>query len=274
MECELKRIKIYYEIYGEGHPILMIHGFMPDHRLMKGCMEPIFKDRPNYKRIYFDLPGMGKTKSKEWIKNSDQILDIVLEFIDKIIPNQSFIIASESYGCYLARGLIYKRIRFIDGVLFLCPVIVPQPAKRTLPEPITLKEDRELLSKLSSEERKEFKESAVIQNQTIWERFKEEVLNGLKVADEDFLMEIFEKGYAFSFDVDKLIKGFNKPTLFLLGRQDTSVGYRDAWNIFEQYTRASFAILDEAGHILEIEKEILFNALVNEWLDRIQQFEK
>ncbi len=86
-------------------------------------------------------------------------------------------------------------------------------------------------------------------------------------------MEIFEKGYAFSFDVDKLIKRFDKPTLFLLGRQDTSVGYRDAWNIFEQYSRATFAILDEAGHILEIEKETLFNCLVNDWLDRIQQFE-
>ncbi|MFX1320181.1 MAG: alpha/beta fold hydrolase [Promethearchaeota archaeon] len=272
MECELKRIKIYYEIYGEGHPILMIHGFMPDHRLMKGCMEPIFKDRPNYKRIYFDLPGMGKTKSKQWIKNSDQIFELVLEFIDKIIPNQSFIIASESYGCYLARGLIYKRMKFIDGVLFLCPLIIPQPSKRSLPEPITLKEDRKLLSKLSSQDREEFKGTAVVQNQRIWERFKEEVLNGIRIADDEFLNEIFEKGYAFSFDVDKLILRFDKPTLFLLGRQDISVGYRDAWNTIEQYPRATFAILDEAGHILEIEKEILFNYLVNEWLDRVEYY--
>jgi pimeloyl-ACP methyl ester carboxylesterase len=274
MECELENLKIYYEVYGEGYPILMVHGFMPDHRLMKGCMEPIFKDRPNYKRIYFDLPGMGNTIAKEWIKNSDQILEIVLEFIDKIIPNQNFILASESYGCYLARGLIFKRKKFIDGVLFLCPLIISQPNKRSLPEPITLKEDKELLSKLSLQDREEFKSSAVVQNQRIWERFKEEVLDGLKIADEEFLREIFEKGYAFSFDVDKLIMRFNKPTLFLLGRQDTSVGYRDAWGIIEQYPRATFAILDEAGHILEIEKEVIFNCLVNEWLDRIQQFKK
>jgi pimeloyl-ACP methyl ester carboxylesterase len=274
MECELENLKIYYEVYGEGYPILMVHGFMPDHRLMKGCMEPIFKDRPNYKRIYFDLPGMGNTIGKEWIKNSDQILEIVLEFIDKIIPNQNFILASESYGCYLARGLIFKRKKFIDGVLFLCPLIISQPNKRSLPEPITLKEDKELLSKLSLQDREEFKSSAVVQNQRIWERFKEEVLDGLKIADEEFLREIFEKGYAFSFDVDKLIMKFDKPTLFLLGRQDTSVGYRDAWGIIEQYPRATFAILDEAGHILEIEKEVIFNCLVNEWLDRIQQFKK
>ena len=52
------------------------------------------------------------------------------------------------------------------------------------------------------------------------------------------------------------------------------MGYRDAWKIIEQYPRATFAILDEAGHLLEIEKEALFNCLVNDWLDRIQQFEK
>jgi pimeloyl-ACP methyl ester carboxylesterase len=51
MECEIQNIKIYYETIGHGKPILMIHGFAPDHRLMKGCMEPIFENRGNYKRI-------------------------------------------------------------------------------------------------------------------------------------------------------------------------------------------------------------------------------
>jgi pimeloyl-ACP methyl ester carboxylesterase len=274
LECELERISIYYEIYGNGTPILMIHGFTPDHRVMKGCMEPLFKDRVNYKRIYFDLPGMGKTKGEEWIKNSDQMLEIVLDFIDQIIPDQNFIIASESYGCYLARGIIYRRMKFMDGVLFLCPLIIPNLTQRSLPEPTTLRENKELLSNLNPQDREEFQSIAVIQNNRIWERFKIEFLAGLRIADEYFLKEIFEKGYSFSFEVDELIKEFNKPTLFLLGRQDCSVGYRDALKIIEQYPRATFAILDEAGHLLEIEKEAIFNCLVNDWLDRIQNFEK
>ena len=93
MECELEKLTIYYEIHGEGYPILMLHGFEVDHRVLKGCMEPIFENEPKYKRIYFDLPGMGKTAGERWIQNSDQILDIVLKFVDKIIPNQKFIIA-------------------------------------------------------------------------------------------------------------------------------------------------------------------------------------
>ena len=56
-----------------------------------------------------------------------------------------------------------------------------------------------------------------------------------------------------------------------MGRQDATVGYRDAWELIENYPRGTFAILDRAGHNLQIEQEGLFNALVNEWLDRVEE---
>jgi len=271
MEYDLENIKIYYEIYGEGYPILMIHGFAPDHRLMKGCMEPIFENRDQYRRIYFDLPGMGKTTAPEWIKNSDQMLDVILEFIDKIIPNQKFIIASESYGCYLARGVLLKRTKFIDGVLFLCPLIIPQPKERDLPKDFNiLIKDSELISSLSPSDAEELENSLVIQSRDIWERYRDEVLSGLKIADQNFLAKLFPANYEFSFDVDSLLELYDKPTLFLLGRQDMSVGYRDAWKIIENYPNATFTVLDQAGHNLQIEKANLFNSLVNDWLDRVE----
>ena len=66
-------------------------------------------------------------------------------------------------------------------------------------------------------------------------------------------------------------KSVEKPTLILAGRQDAMVGYRDAWKILENYPRGTFAVLDRAGHNLQIEQETLFNALVNEWLDRVEE---
>jgi pimeloyl-ACP methyl ester carboxylesterase len=271
MECDLKKIKLFYEIKGEGYPILMLHGFEVDHRVMKGCMEPIFRERSGYKRIYFDLPGMGNTKAKSWIKSSDQILEIVIEFIDKIIPNQRFIIASESYGCYLARGVICSKLQYIDGVLFICPVIYANPNGRVLPKHMILTKNSQLLQNLNISDKKEFKKIAVIQNQNIWERFRDEFYSGVKCADTEFLSKIWMTSYPFSFDIDKNISLFEKPTLFLMGRQDSIVGYHDAWDIFEKYPRASFVILDQAGHILQIEKELLFNSLVHDWLNRVNQ---
>jgi len=269
MLCKLQNIEIYYEIHGEGIPILMIHGFTPDHHVVKGPMESLFKNRTGFRRIYFDLPGMGKTKGEKWIKNSDQILEIITQFIEKIIPNKKFLIVAESYGGYLARGLIYKELYEILGICFICPLIVPDHQKRDLPEFTPIIQDKAFLETLDPEVSNEFTEFVIIQNERVWKGFKDNVLIGLQAADEKFLDEIYTKGYAFSSDIDKKIKKFENPVLFLLGKQDISVGYRDAWQILESYPRASFVILDKAGHLLEVEQKTLFDALVNEWLDRV-----
>jgi pimeloyl-ACP methyl ester carboxylesterase len=65
MIYNVKDIPIYYEIRGSGTPILMIHGWSPDHRLMSGCMEPVFQGKDTqWQCIYFDLPGMGLTPGR------------------------------------------------------------------------------------------------------------------------------------------------------------------------------------------------------------------
>jgi pimeloyl-ACP methyl ester carboxylesterase len=107
MECELESITIHYEMIGEGRPIILLHGYPLDHRYMVHDMEPFFEHREGWKRIYPDLPGMGKTPGADWITTQDQILDIVLDFIDQVIPGQRFVVAGASYGGYLARGVIH-----------------------------------------------------------------------------------------------------------------------------------------------------------------------
>jgi len=270
MECQLEGISVHYEIYGKGRPLVLLHGFSPDHRLMTGCMEPIFEHRRGWQRIYLDLPGMGKTLCKEWITNSDQMLDIVLDFMDQVTPGQRFALAGESYGGYLARGIIYRRPALVDGLLLICPMIIPEHAKRSVPPHVALVQDPVLLSSLEPSESEEFESFAVIQSQSIWERTRDEVMVGIKVADEDFLTRLQAHGYPLSFDVDAA-PPFEKPTLILVGRQDAWVGYQDAWEILENYPRGAFAVLDRAGHNLQIEQETLFNALVNEWLDRVEE---
>ena len=74
----------------------------------------------------------------------------------------------------------------------------------------------------------------------------------------------------FSFPVDQLPQPFGEPALFLLGRQDHVVGYRDAWKILEHFPRATYAVLDQAGHVPSVEQVQLERALISEWLDRVE----
>ena len=65
---------------------------------------------------------------------------------------------------------------------------------------------------------------------------------------------------------------FSKPSLFITGRQDNAVGYYDLYNLLEDYPRATFAILDTAGHNLQIEQEEVFNSLFLNWLERVEKY--
>ncbi len=64
---------------------------------------------------------------------------------------------------------------------------------------------------------------------------------------------------------------YEKPVLLLAGRQDISVGYQDIIEIIDDYPRATLAVLDMAGHNLQIEQPELFESLVGEWIKRTNQ---
>lgn len=270
MEYTIRDVTIYYEIHGSGKPVLMIHGWSPDHRLMKGCMEPVFQsmDTP-WQRIYFDLPGMGKTRGQPWITGTDQMLSLILDFIDGIIPDQHFVVAGESYGGYLARGVIKERTALVDGLLLICPVARQETLKDNATPFQVLEKDETFLNSLSEDDRQYFTGINVVQNERVWDRFREEVLPGLKIADTVFLENSLSQHVPYTVNVDQTEKPYMQPTLMVMGRQDSIVGYRDHWQLIENFPRASFVILDKAGHNLQIEQDTLFSALVKEWLARV-----
>lgn len=265
--------KVYYEEFGEGEPILIIHGLACNIELMKGCIEPIFKKVNGYKRIYIDLLGMGKSnKCSLEYASSDKILEMLLSFIKEKIDKE-FLLIGESYGGYLSRGILSKCYKNIEGLMLLCPMIIPDDTKRTLPEGNLKFHDKEFLEKMNKNRREIFLEYMIIANEKMYKRFEKEVISGIEQADNDFIKKLREN-YSFSFNVDEEIKmiNFSKPSLFITGRQDNAVGYYDLYNLVEDYPRATFAILDTAGHNLQIEQEEVFNSLFLNWLERVEKY--
>lgn len=271
MKCELEKITVHYETFGEGKPIIMLHGWPLDHRILVSTMEPLFKDRDGWKRIYPDLPGMGETPGMDWITLQDQILDIVLEFVDDVVPGQRFVVAGVSYGGYLARGVVFQRSVLMDGLLLIVPVMLADDTQRTLPSHIPLVKDPALVSELEPNLAEAFQGFAVVQSRELLDSMKAVGAPAREIADHEFLSKLREN-YAFSFHVDTLPEPFGGPTLMMMGRQDSSCGYRDAWSILENYPRGTFVVLDRAGHGLMIEQRDIANALVKEWLDRVEEY--
>ena len=274
MNCELTDITVYYQEFGEGRPIIMLNGWGLDHRSMLNDMEPLFEHRDGWKRIYLDLPGHGKTSGKEWITNQDKMLEVLLNFIAKVIPGQRFTVAGASAGAYLARGIVYHKSNLLDGLLLVVPMIVAEDAKRRVPSRITLVEDPALMAELGPDEAEVLNQLAVVQSRKWIDTWRAIAPAADEIGDPEFRAKIGEnpENFAFTFDVDALTEPCTAPTLIVTGRQDSSVGYRDAWEILENYPRATFVVLDRAGHGLYIEQEELYHALLNEWLDRVKEY--
>jgi pimeloyl-ACP methyl ester carboxylesterase len=277
LKCKINDLSVYYEVHGEGKPAIFFHGWNLDHRDEVKVFEPIFKNRKGWKRIYIDLPGRGLTPGSNWIKNQDDILKVSIDFIDQVIPKQHFIVVGTSAGALIARGLVYHRFNWIDGVLLRVPVIIANHAKRAKPKNRVLIKDKKFVEKLSPQKAKDFS-GLIIQDQNYLDKIisinKEIISPAQELADNDFLTRIQEnpENYGFSFKVDELFKPFLAPSLIITGRQDVSVGYSDAWKLIDKYSRATYVALDRAQHIIPIQQVLLFQALVNEWLDRVEEY--
>lgn len=272
MYFNYRGINIHYECIGEGIPFFMIHGFECDKELMKGCMEPVMEKYNGYKRIYIDLPGMGKSESASWISSSNSILDMLCEFISVIVAGEKFMIAGESYGGYLTRGILSRFTDRVYGMFLICPLILSDYSKMDISRSnLKFMDDKFYEENKDDEDFKEFMKNAVIVNEYTYERYKNEILCGLKIADSKFLNQL-SRNYRFPFDVDEKVQNmrFDQPVTILCGRQDNSVGYRDLLKISEDYKRCSISVVDMAGHNLQIERPEVFNLELEDFLKRVE----
>lgn len=269
MQCETDKATIDYEEHGEGRPILLLHGWTMDRRVEMDTYERIFATRPGWQRIYPDLPGMGRSVAKPGLKNQDDMLAALLEFIDHVLPGR-FVLAGTSLGAYLARAIAARRRSRIAGLLLRVPCIFAEDARRTLPpfQALVLDpNDRADLSGLLIQtpayaQALKYKDDAVVQPA---------IQATAPIANE---IRTDPKRYGFSFDLIEAEKTFDEPTLIIAGRRDTTVGYRDAWSILDSYPRATFVALDRADHGWPMETPNLLPALVDDWLERIARAER
>lgn len=259
---------IFYESCGEGYPLVILHGLGTDHRSMKAWMEPLFEKRTDWRRIYLDLPAHGHSSVEDWVKTSNDLLEMLLRTIDSLLPGQRFSLIGKSFGGYLAQGILFKRAELVDSISLIAPAL--HIKERTLPSRVVLESDEQLLASLDADIRTAFETLMIVQTEQSLEAFLQEVQPGRLLANREFLTSDWRtKGYFFSFEPFAEERIYPQSALFLLGRQDAICGYRDHFELLKHFPHSTFALLDHAGHMLEIEQRILVQAHLQEWLDQL-----
>ena len=252
-------VPVYYVVQGEGSPVLALHGAGVDHREVMACLDPVLDAFTGYRRIYLDLPGMGRTPAPATIRSADDVLEVLLAFIDGVIGDQPLLVAGHSAGGYYAQAIAGRRPEQVVGLALLCPLLA---GIHDVPE-------HDVVASSGNIGSDEFRDYFTVQTAKTLDRYERYVQPAARLADQSALARIGERWELTTRPQEQA--AYRCPTLLVTGRQDFTVGYSRAWELIEQYPRATFAVLDGAGHALPHEQPELLRALLTEWLDRVRE---
>src|SRR3954452_7446388 len=146
---------------------VLLHGFTADHRIKTGCFEPVFEDRSGWRRLYLDLPGMGRTVAPQNISSTDDVFAVVRAAVRELVPDGRYALCGQSYGGYLARGLVAADPEPVIGLALVCPMVIAEHARRHADEHVVLVRDA---FPAPAPACTEFDEAAVVQTEQTYVR--------------------------------------------------------------------------------------------------------
>lgn len=252
---------------GDGTPLVLIHGFGVDHRIMLALEEAV--NFSGYRRIYVDLPRTAQGRNPA-AQSAHEVLNIVETEIDQYLKGEAFALIGNSFGALLARYIAHSNPRVL-GLATLAGVFQPDKKLRNVPPKTVLHSDSSVPA-TAAEDVEDFSEIAVIQTERNFQAFQKYVLPGLRTADEKILEAISQR-YSIEPTPEAIAAGdYEAPALHIFGRQDHVVGYNDGLHWMEHYKRGTFVVLNEAGHNVHVEQPTLTGALIEDWLKRIDEY--
>jgi pimeloyl-ACP methyl ester carboxylesterase len=256
MEIRVGEVVVNYVEHGAGRPVLVLHGAGVDHRETEACFEPLF-DGIAVRRIYPDLPGMGRTTAPETLRSAEDVLQTLLHFTDQVVGGTAHLLIGHSAGAYYAQAIAARRPAQVAGLALVCPLL---PGSRAVPEHRVAVGSGEIGDDV-------FRSYFVVQTPEMLERYERYVAPAAALVDEAALERIGER-WALTPDHESTYAG---PTVVVAGRLDSTVGYAAATDLVDHYPHASLAVVDDAGHALPHEQPELLRALLVEWLARVER---
>jgi pimeloyl-ACP methyl ester carboxylesterase len=257
VETQAGGVAVLFVEHGVGRPVLVLHGAGVDHREAEACFEPALAGAAGLRRIYPDLPGMGRTPAPDRLRSADDVLDVLLRFAAAVTDGAPHLLIGHSAGAYFAQAMAARVPGQIAGLALVCPLL---PDVHDVPEHRVVVGSGDLGDD-------DFRSYFVIQSPEMLERYERHVRPAAALVDEAALERIGER-WELTGDRGPAYAG---PTLIVAGRLDSTVGHAAAADLVDHYPHASLAVLDDAGHALPHEQPELLRALVAEWLTRVER---
>ena len=116
-------VVVHYGEHGTGRPVLVLHGAGVDHREAAACFEPVFHDVAGFRRIYPDLPAMGRTVAPPEMGSAADVLDTLVDFAAAVTAGTPYLLIGHSARRLLRPGVAARDPEQVAGLALVCPLL-------------------------------------------------------------------------------------------------------------------------------------------------------
>lgn len=237
MEITIDNKKIYYEVEGEGKPLILLHGWLASSETMKPLQQHLSR---NFKVYNVDIIGFGKSELPDKPMNTNDFGDFLAKFIEQLnIENP--ILIGHSHGGRTVINYAGRKLGKINKIVLIDSAgIKPKRSINYYIKIYTYKIVKKIL--------KLFPKNL--------ERIRKKVLNKFGSADYKASPEILRKtmNIIINENQKEIMKNINVPTLMIWGDKDTATPLNDAKQMEKLIPNSGIAVLEGTGHFSYLEK--------------------
>lgn len=250
MQVKIQDWNIYYEVVGEGNPVILLHGWLANLETMRPIANSLAS---NFKVYLVDIVGFGKSDLPEHPLNSNDFGNFLAEFIHELNIQNPILIGHSNGGRMIinavGRGIVTPRkIVLIDSA-----GLVPKRKPKYYIKVSIFKAGKAVLNKLP--------DVGGIRN------FKEKILNHVGSADYKASAPVLRETMKriLNEDVSELLPNLKVPTLLIWGTNDTDTPISDAKKMERLIPDCGLIEYKNSGHFSYLQNIQNCNAVFNEF---------
>lgn len=259
--------RVHIEERGTGTPVVMIHGFGVDHRIMLP-LDPVLAGHGPWRRLYVSLPWTERTPLGA-VSSTEHVAAALRDAVRDRLGDEPFAVVGSSYGGMLARRLAHDLRGQVLGLATVAGLWAGEVDARVLPPRTVLRTDPAALAHVEPAVAEGYRAMAVVESAAGLDAYRRFVRPGEDAADQAALTTLRARYPLDTEPEDASPEPFTQPVLVLCGRQDHVTGYADAWKYLDHYPRASYVLLDAAGHNVHLDQPRATAAALAAWLDEV-----
>ncbi len=254
--------KLHYLEAGQGPPVVLLHGLGGDGSRWAPNIAPLAKD---FHVFALDQIGFGQSDKPLANYHTGMLAEFLVDFLKAVhVPRASLVGNSMGAGVALYAAARFPdavdRIVLADGGGFRSPGAAPAAPsaealrRRQLQNSVTREETREFFRIL-------FHDKSLVTDRMVDDQLAMRLRSAFTITK---IQEAGEKGLGALTEAQ--VRGVHAPTLVMWGQYDELANPAGADRLANTIPGAKKAIIDNCGHMPQLERADEFNRIVRDFL--------